>query len=313
MRCPTLAELPPPPAGKSGWPWDAETRRDASEGPKITVVTPSYNQAEYLEETIRTTLLQGYADLEYIIIDGGSTDGSVDIIRKYERYLAYWISERDKGPSDAIHKGLRKASGSILGWLNSDDLYRPAALQKVASAFRKAQGIDVVYGNTYWIGGDGRVLAEKRQTPFSKLAYLYAGADLQQPSVFWTRELYNKAGGLDASFRAAFDTDLFLRFFALEARFQHIPEFLAAFRIHSAQISDVMLQTCRREVATLRARHLKFSATSIPGRLIRNLGRLERFFHYVAQGDLPWLVRRLPDRLMSRFAGDATGPRSKWM
>src|ERR1051325_10904444 len=259
MRCPTISELPASPNGETGWPWDIETPADSSPGPKISIVTPSYNQAGFLEQTIRSVLLQGYSNLEYIIIDGASSDGSVDIIRKYQQHLAYWVSEKDHGAADAIGKGFSKATGSICGWLNSDDFYRPAALQKVVAAFQKSSSTDVVYGNTHWIGRHGEVLAEKRQTPFSKYAYMYGGADLQQPSTFWTRELYDKAGGLDSSFRAAFDTDLFLRFFALGARFRHVAEFLVAFRIHPDQISDVMLKTCQREIETLRARHLTFS------------------------------------------------------
>src|SRR5579884_4008024 len=135
MRCPNLRDLPPAPPGKTG-------------GPKVTVVTPSFNQAEYLEETIRSVLLQGYSDLEYIIIDGGSSDASVAIIGKYEPYLAYWVSEKDHGAADAIGKGFQRATGSILAWLNSDDVYRPGALQKVAAAFAKNSAVEVVYGNT---------------------------------------------------------------------------------------------------------------------------------------------------------------------
>lgn len=281
--------------------------------PKISIVTPSFNQAGFLEETIRSVLLQGYSNLEYIIIDGGSSDGSVDIIRKYENDLAYWVSEKDRGAADAIGKGFRKATGSIVGWLNSDDVYRPNTLQNVAAAFQSNQAVDVVYGNTHWIDVNGNVLAEKRQTPFSRSAYFYGGADLQQPATFWTRELYEKVGGLDPSFRAAFDTDLFFRFFQTGARFHHVPEFLAAFRLHSDQISDVLLETCRREVETLRARHLTFPVRSLRGRMIRNFARLERIFRYARQGDLPWLIGRIPDRLKSRFLREATGPRSKWI
>src|SRR5262245_50300660 len=114
MKCPAVAELPPPPSGKTGWPWTDETpplpstQPDGSPWPRISIVTPSYNQSEFIEETIRSVLLQGYPDLEYIIIDGGSTDQSLDIIRKYARWLAYWISEKDRGQSHAINKGFER-------------------------------------------------------------------------------------------------------------------------------------------------------------------------------------------------------------
>jgi cellulose synthase/poly-beta-1,6-N-acetylglucosamine synthase-like glycosyltransferase len=137
IRCPTITALAAPPNGETGWPWDIETPADSSSGPKITIVTPSYNQAGFLEQTIRSVLLQGYSNLEYIIIDGASSDGSVDIIRKYQQHLAYWVSEKDHGAADAIGKGFSKATGSICGWLNSDDFYRPAALQKVVAALQR--------------------------------------------------------------------------------------------------------------------------------------------------------------------------------
>jgi glycosyltransferase involved in cell wall biosynthesis len=313
MQSEMLVAMPPAPHAKTGWPWDTKITPSAPSSLKITVVTASYQQANFLEETIRSVLLQGYPNLEYIIVDGGSTDGSVDIIRKYEKHLAWWVSEKDRGAADAIAKGLRQASGTVLAWLNSDDVYRPGALRTVSDAFQSGNSPDVVYGNTYWIDKTGKVLAEKRQTPFSKFGYLYGGADLQQPATFWTRAAYEKAGGLDPSFRAAFDTDLFFRLVQTGARFQHIPEFLAGFRVHPGQISDSLLETCRQELNALRSRHLQYPVNSLGGRILRNLARLERGFWYVRQGDLFWLLGRIPDRLKSRFAREATGPQSRWI
>ena len=148
-----------------------------------------------------------------------------------------------------------------------------------------------MYGNTRWVDREGKVLAEKRQTPFSKLGYLYGGADLQQPATFWRRSLFDKSGGLDPSFRAAFDTDLFYRFIQQGARFRYIDAFVANFRVHSEQISDVFLATARKEVELIRSRHLRFPARSIPGIALRNLGRLQRICWYVWQGDLPGCCR----------------------
>ena len=139
--CPSLNELPPPPPGKAGWPWTEESQQlpdtmpDGSPWPRVSTVTPSYNQGQFIEETIRSVLLQGYPSLEYIIIDGGSDDGTVAIIRKYERWLAYWVTEPDRGQSHAINKGFGRSSGAILNWINSDDYLLKGALQPVALAY----------------------------------------------------------------------------------------------------------------------------------------------------------------------------------
>lgn len=281
--------------------------------PRITVVTPSFNQAQFLEETIRSVVLQDYPNLEYIVIDGGSSDGSVDIIEKYERYISYWISEKDRGPADAINKGFEKATGSILAYLNSDDVYQPGSLHAIANAFATDEKADVVYGNTFWTDGRGKVLAEKRQTPFSRLGYLYGGADLQQPATFWKRELHERAGGMNIEFRTAFDTELFFRFVSLGARFKYVRKFLASFRLHSAQISDVLWTTAQKEVEIIRAKHLTYPVRSLRGKFLRNIGRMRRVLWYVQQGDLPWLIGRVPDRVKSRQANVPAGPRSKWI
>src|SRR6185503_2948881 len=165
-----------------------------------TIVTTSYNQADFLEETIRTVLLQNYPNLEYIVMDGGSKDGSVEIIRKYEKHLSYWTSEKDDGASDAIARGFQRATGSIMAYLNSDDPYLPGALNAVVKVFQQRPQCDFVFGNTYWTDPRGNVLAERRQTPFWPASYLYGGADMQQPSTFWKRELYVKAGGMDPAY-----------------------------------------------------------------------------------------------------------------
>lgn len=139
MQCPTLLELPPPPRGRTGWPWTIESKRlpekmpDGRPWPRIFIVTPSYNQGQYIEETIRSVLLQGYPDLEYIIMNGGSTDGAVDVIRKYETWLTHWQSGPDGGQGTAINGGFARVTGVYFQWINSDDLLMRQALFTVAS------------------------------------------------------------------------------------------------------------------------------------------------------------------------------------
>ena len=157
--------------------------------PRISVVTPSYNQGKFIEDTIGSVLDQGYPNLEYIIIDGGSKDETIDIIRRYEKHLAFWVSEKDRGASDAIARGFSRSTGTILAYLNSDDLYLPGTLHAIAEAMTEPD-VDVAYGNTYWIDSSGNILGERRQTPFVRMGYLYGGSDLQQPATFWKRDLY---------------------------------------------------------------------------------------------------------------------------
>lgn len=280
--------------------------------PRISIVTPSFNQAPFIEETIRSVLSQGYPGLEYIIMDGGSTDGSVDIIRRYEKDLAYWVSEKDGGAADAIAKGFSRATGTVLGYLNSDDIYLPGSLEAIAGALGDSP-VDVAYGNTYWIDAEGGILGERRQTPFTRMGYLYGGFDLQQPATFWKRELYLKCGGMDPSYRFAFDTDLFVRFARHGARFKHVNKFVASFRIHPRSKSSNEFVICERELRRLREEYLPFPFESFRGACHRNLARLQRTFWYAVQGDLFWLLGRIPDRIRARNSLEIAGPRARRM
>ena len=143
-------DLPKPPPDKSGWPWtsgsdqSAEKRPDNADWPRISIVMPSYNQAGYIEETIRSVLLQGYPNLEFIIMDGGSTDGSVEIIKKYGPWLTYWVSESDHGQTHALNTGMRHCTGEVFNWLNSDDYYEPGVLAEVGAAFSRDARLNVL-------------------------------------------------------------------------------------------------------------------------------------------------------------------------
>ena len=303
MRCPALDELPPPPAGRTGWPWTEETTLSIRTSPKdltlprITIVTPSYNQGSFLEETIRSVLLQGYPDLEYVVIDGGSTDQSVSIIRKYEQWLTHWASEKDRGQGDALCKGLRLATGEVGGWLNSDDLYLPGTLQRVARKFREAPAPDVVFGNLYLADENSQILDEFRKTPFMRLGFLYGVFFIHQPASFWRLDTLRKIGGIDPEFTFEMDTDLLFRFVRAKARFRFVRAFLAAFRLHPSSKTSTILHVSDKEMDQLRKLHLPFQYESLAGRVIRNLARIQRSFWYVVQGDLGWLMRRIPKRV----------------
>jgi len=241
MRCPTLKELPPLEATKTGWPWTEEcpqlpdTMPDGTPWPKTSIVTPSLNQGLIIEETIRSVLLQGYPDLEYIIIDGGSTDGSVDIIKKYENWLAYWVSEPDKGQSHAINKGFARASGEMYAYINSDDFYEPNAFQIVASLFAKSDKPHLVAGECVIFDGDiiKRIFEPgwpERLSCFLEKTY---SSTFAQPASFWSKNIYEQVGGLDETLNFCFDREFFLRIGLAGVEPYLLPRKIARFREHS--------------------------------------------------------------------------------
>lgn len=235
MYCPTLGELPSPPRGRGGWPWVEESpgftsaMSDGSPWPRISIVTPSYNQGQFLEETIRSVLLQGYPNLEYIIIDGGSTDESLDIIKQYEPWLAYWVSEPDRGQSHAINKGFRRASGDIIAYLNSDDLYLPGAIRQAVQFLSQNEEGDIVYGDCRVVDKESQTIFFGRSRDFDLFVELCRNF-VYQPTVFMRRKLLDLVGYLDEELNYAMDVDYWLRA-AMKVKFSYLPVELAAFRI----------------------------------------------------------------------------------
>ena len=201
------------------------------ENPLVTIVTPSYNQARYLERTILSVLNQDYPNLEYIVIDGGSTDGSVDIIKKYEHKISYWISEPDRGQSHAINKGFQKATGEIFNWLNSDDILMPSATTIAVHYLTNNPERGMVYGDRLVIDEKDQVLACVELPSFSLFFYKFRPW-LPQETAFFRRELWSMANGLDESLHYCMDGDLWHRFLQ-DSTFWHIPFFMGAWRQHA--------------------------------------------------------------------------------
>ncbi|MBN1815503.1 MAG: glycosyltransferase [Anaerolineae bacterium] len=237
MRAPNLADLPPPPPGRTGWPWTEEpeiagdTLPDGRGWPRISIITPSYHQVQFVEETIRSVLLQGYPNLEYIVVDGASTDGSVDIIRRYEPWLQYFISEPDRGQTHAINKGFALASGDIVAWLNSDDLYTPGSLQLVAEAYLAQPGA-LVCGNVVNFGSDQARLVVHRDVTLDKVIKFWEGRVWHQPGIFFPRAALSKVGELDESLRYTMDFDLLCRLL-VHVPVTYVDSVLTRFRIHT--------------------------------------------------------------------------------
>ncbi len=237
----TLKDLPQPPEGKTGWPWTEQTdplpdkMPDGSDWPRISIVTPSYNQGQFIEETIRSVFLQGYPNLEYIIIDGGSTDNSVKIINKYDKYLTYWISKQDQGQSDAINTGFKILTGEISAFLNSDDLYMPNALEFVSQYFIQNPQHDFICAQTRFIDSDSRQTKGFEELFMVEINHITMTEEchIAQPSTFFRSNIFQKVGFLDQKLKYCFDYEFWLRAFLYGLNFASSKKVLSQFRLHS--------------------------------------------------------------------------------
>lgn len=299
-----LDVLPAPPADRAGWPWTETTAAlpDTMPGgqpwPRITLVTPSYNQAAFLEATIRSVLLQGYPNLQYLVIDGGSPDASPGIIERYDPWIDYWVSERDEGQPDAINKGFARADGEILAWVNSDDLLMPGALRRLALLARERPDAVAWIGGCYRIDMDDRVTDTifPRGLNSDDLARWGMEGFFYQPSCFFTAEGWAQTGPLDLRLEYGFDVDLWLKLAKL-GPFVATDEVLSAALFHDMAKSGQGRMGQHVDTIALQVYH---------GHLDAAIARLEHLMEARRVRELIWLsfkshlrgwIRRvLPDR-----------------
>lgn len=223
--------------------------------PKVSIVTPSYNQGQFLESTILSVLNQSHPNLEYIIIDGGSTDGSVQIIKKYHKYLAYWISEKDGGMYDAINKGLKMASGDILAYLNSDDLYMPGTFQIITEYFQKHPEVALVYGDCVFINEREEYMYTYHYPCFKWRRFILLNwCSILQQGSFWRRDIHKKIGYFNPEFKMAGDFEFYAR---VGKHFQigHLRKKLAMYRLHKKSLSATRQDKNQEEVHKIHQRY----------------------------------------------------------
>ncbi len=254
----TKNNLPPPlKQGRSGFPWDESSTIEVKSRvsyPKISIVTPSYQQGEFLEETIRSVLMQNYPNLEYIVLDGGSTDGSVAILEHYDGFITHWASEADEGQTDAINKGLAITTGEIMGWLNSDDLLLPNALFHIAHTFMQDE-------NTTLVTGLRKVIDEHSNLTYNffhgRPTYDYVRhiCDIAQETTYWHRSLWEDVGVLDTDFNFALDYDYWQRSIHAGYEFTLIPEYIGAIRVHSDAKSSTLQDVWDKELQRIYQRY----------------------------------------------------------
>ncbi|OGN74373.1 MAG: hypothetical protein A2X25_05645 [Chloroflexi bacterium GWB2_49_20] len=220
----------------------------------VSIITPSFNQARYLETTIQSVLEQDYSHLEYIIVDGGSTDGSLEIIKKYSHRLAWWVSEKDQGQTDAINKGFAHAHGDVLAWLNSDDTYTPGAIAAALEIMQAHPENGLVYGDTNFIDENGNILGTfpAAQTDYKRLRRGYV--HIPQQAAFFRADIWKQVGPLDASFFFAMDYDLWVRI-ASTAPLLYTRQLWANFRLHSQGKTVVADERCWPEMLRVHYRN----------------------------------------------------------
>lgn len=264
-------------------------------GPKISIVMPSFNQAAYIERSILSVINQNYPNLQFIIIDGGSTDGTVEIIRKYEDYLDFWVSESDNGQSDALNKGFTKAVGDVYGWLNSDDLYLPNAFFYAIKAFTEHSDNFVVFGDWLSIDEGDAVLDLNHAFDFSVNHFKYEGFHLNAQSMFWRSNVHREFGGFNVDLYNTMDYQMILEFgikFGHE-KFSRIPRVLGAFRRYEGQKTAGFTDRVLREHREIAAHYGHVDKYRLAGRLKRYWYRFRRAYWYAKRGGLSNLIARL--------------------
>lgn len=265
--------------------------------PLVSIVTPSYNQGRFIEDTLRSVQAQDYPRIEHIVVDGLSTDETLNVLKRYEgAYPMRWISEPDQGQSDAIRKGFLQARGEILAWINSDDIYLPHAISSAVATFQRYPDVDLVYGDVWIVDEDSRVIGDRMLTRVDRYDMLGMGNCLAQPATFWTRRIYDRVGGVDARYYFQMDLDFYVRVSTV-AIMKHIKAYLARIRMHRAGKMSKAEDIRRAELATLQNQYLR--ASGIERFWFSRYFLLPRLFiRYALEGNLGYVLPRVGQRIL---------------
>ncbi len=298
-----LSVLPPPIAGKTGWPWTEEVDPgiyDASiSWPRITIVTPSYNQGAFIEETIRSILLQNYPNLEYIVMDGGSTDDSAAVIKKYSSWLTHWASEKDKGQSDAINKGIAKSTGDIFNWINSDDMLEPKACHSIATHWKK--DTECLYAQSHVLMGDKKFPLYLQDYGIAEFIFSLPAS---QQATFVSLPKIKSVGGVEEKCHYVMDGNLYTRLALDPARTVKLKDFIAIFRNHESAKSNALGKEMHEEVLREFSRFLEENKRSD---LVTVLQKIKKYREPVNAGDYkpyPVYSKEKIDRSFVNLLGD---------
>ena len=265
---------------------------------------PSFNQGRFLGRTLRSIIRQDYVNTEIVVIDGGSNDNTIDVIKSYGQYIDYWVSEPDRGQSHAINKALGHCTGDLIGWQNSDDVYLPGAFSTLVSLWESRPNADCYFGNSLLIDSDDEVIAERRYVPFSLRGFLFEGYVITNQSAFFRGDAF-RALGVDESLRCAMDADLFIRLALNDGEFAFCRDFLGALRIHPDTKGVTISESVgTEEWITLRNRYGIQTSDAKPifrqHLWRRGFYLTRRLTLYVLQGDAPYILRGVLRRLRRR-------------
>jgi glycosyltransferase involved in cell wall biosynthesis len=258
--------------------------------PKLSIITPSFNQVNFIERTIKSVLDQNYPNLEYIIIDGGSTDGSVDVIKKYERYISYWVSEPDDGQSNAINKGIAKATGDWVGWQNSDDIYYPGSFQSFAQNVHRYPDACVIIGNINIIDQYDNLVRDIRYVKPTHRSILAEGMVLTNQAAFWRCDIHKKIGKLNESLNYAFDFEWFLRV-SKNHNVIHIDKTWGGYRVHEKTKTHNMPELFFDEYKLI------LSSYSETPWIVRQLYKIRRGIYLIINGNIYYVLRGIYQRI----------------
>ena len=269
--------------------------------PTLSVITPSYNSADFIEDAILSVARQEGVAVEHIVIDGASTDTTLDIVKRHPHVR--WVSEPDRGQSDAINKGFLRASGDLVGWLNADDYYLPGALEATARAAQNHPEADVVYGDCVFVNGDGAIVRSKVEHSFDRAVLMYFGCYIPSTSTFFRRGVLESGLLLDCDYRVCMDFEYFARLAAAGLKFHYVPRVIAAFRWHDSNVSLVNGQRRAQERAMVQQRFGAISGSPRTMNFLAQAARATRLLRKAASGNL---TRELRLRQM-------TGRDTRWM
>jgi len=274
------------------------TRRFAP-GPRFSIVMPSFNHARFIERSLNSVLNQQYERIELIVMDGGSGDGTREILERYSRHIALWRSERDGGQSDALNSGFACATGEIYGWLNSDDLYLPGALHHAAHVFAANPQIDVVYGDWLTIDEADRIIERFPALAASRGRLVTEGFFCNAQAMFWRRSLHERLGEFDGELHYTMDYDLMLRMISLAGArsFFRTARPLGCFRVYRGQKTGSVSDPVRKEHRRIADRQGTSWKYTLRGEAVRAFYRVTRCVEYLMRGRRSHLLRRLRSHL----------------